>query len=105
MRRSIRIKAILILVASGFFLGVSVHLVHGFQVQRTAGELLEEADQAEAAGQTDKAIEYLDYYLGLKPRDFDAMARYGMLLTRSAKTPLARVDGARVLEKVLLNKP
>ncbi|HJT77610.1 MAG TPA: tetratricopeptide repeat protein, partial [Gemmataceae bacterium] len=84
MRKALNFKrlACLLLVLG---LGAScVHLLHAVQAGRNARALLQQADRAEAAGQLDRASEYLERYLAHEPADTDALARYGFLLNKVA---------------------
>jgi tetratricopeptide (TPR) repeat protein len=58
--------AVLVAVALG------IQTVHAIQAQRTLSHLLSSAKRAEAAGQTERALELLDLYLQKRPRDVDA---------------------------------
>src|SRR5262249_26310001 len=90
---------------AGAVLGAGVHLVHGFQVKRNAKVLLEEATEAEQNNQPSKALECLGLYLGLQPQDNDALARYGTLLNKVAKSPRGLMQALFALEKVLRAEP
>jgi pentatricopeptide repeat protein len=99
MKRSINLKAILILLLSSVAVGVGTHFVHALQMKRNAGQLLEEATQAEADGHTDVAIATLRVYLELNPTDNDALIRYGLLLSKAATSTGARTRAFLALEK------
>jgi tetratricopeptide (TPR) repeat protein len=101
MKTRINLKAVVILAGSAAVLGLAIHFVHGFQVKRNAHALLEQADEVEREGRLARAADCLGLYLGLVPRDTDALARYGSLLTRLAQTTPDRVKAFLVLEQVL----
>jgi tetratricopeptide (TPR) repeat protein len=101
MRRTINYKAVLILLACGVALGAGVHVVHGFQVRRNAGALLEQAKVAEQEGRPAEAADALEQYVSLTPDDTDALARYGTLLRQAARTPQDLVRAFLVLEQAL----
>src|SRR5262249_50063143 len=67
-------------------LGAAGYALQRYPVHRNASALLERADEAERAGDLPRAAEHLARYLGIRPTDNDALARYGLLLTRTAKT-------------------
>ena len=79
--------------------------LHGFQVQRRTRVLLQLADQAERNAQTDTAIEHLERYLNLRRDDDEAAARYGLLLEKTARTPIDQERAYLVLEQVIGRNP
>jgi predicted Zn-dependent protease len=97
----VNLKAVLLLTALAAALAVGVHVVHGFQVKRNAGSLLELATATEEQGDQRAAADLLSQYLGLKPLDTDARARYGLLLAKLAAGPRAKQSAWDVLEDVL----
>src|SRR5262249_45695062 len=81
--------------------------LHAFQLKRNAQMLLEQADEAQQAGKPDLAADFLGQYLGLRPKDTDALARYAVLLekiTPPSKGP-ARAHVFFLLEQVLRDEP
>src|SRR5438105_3963336 len=101
LKKRVNVKAVLVLAAVVVALGVGVHLVHGFQVKRNARGLVEQAGVLEQEGKLVPAADYLEQYLGLMPRDTDALAKYGLLRDRVATKPRARLRAYFVLEQVL----
>jgi tetratricopeptide (TPR) repeat protein len=83
----------------------AVYAFHGVQVKRNAGALLTQADRAEEQGRPDRAARYLARYVALAPSDADALARYGLLLDRLARTDKARADAFLVLERAVAKSP
>jgi tetratricopeptide (TPR) repeat protein len=94
-------KAVLILLGALVVLGVGSYLAHAFQVSRSADGLVVLAADLEQQGQTRAAADCLRYYLGLYPRDAEARARFGLLLTRAAQTRRERQQALQVLEHAL----
>jgi tetratricopeptide (TPR) repeat protein len=105
MKRTVNLKAVLVIAAVAASLAVGAHLVHGFQVKRNAHGLFERALQAEREGEPAQAVEHLERYLGLAPDDKDARARYGLLLFNQARNRAARLRAFLVLEDVLRRDP
>ncbi|TXT35449.1 MAG: hypothetical protein FD138_1346 [Planctomycetota bacterium] len=58
----------------------TIHVVHGWQVQRHAGALMELGRKAQATGDLKAAKDYIGRYVGLVPSDVHARADYGLLL-------------------------
>src|SRR5207245_7258868 len=63
-------------------LGVCVHLLHGFQVRRTAGVFLEQAREAEEQDRPVDAVRLLAHYVSAVPGDPEGWARYGLAVRR-----------------------
>lgn len=106
MRRRLNLKFILpLLVVIGALAG-GIHLVHGFQIKRTAGTLLTEADKARDEEDAVGEVEWLGRYVALRPNDADALERYGRALGRaSASTGESGRQAQRVLGQVLVLQP
>ena len=66
--------------------GTAVWLLHGYQVERLAGSLLERADRLEADGDHAKAADYLFLYLQIHPDDRDVLVRMAGAADRKART-------------------
>jgi Tfp pilus assembly protein PilF len=93
-------RALLILLLVLVLMGGSTYLLHGFQIQRNASGLLEQAGLTEE-GNKEQTVNYLKQYLGLVPGDIDAKARLGMLMAKNK----AELRGAfEILEQVLIQK-
>lgn len=95
------IKLTIILFFAAIALGVGVHTLHRYQVQRRASGLLARAARAEADGQIAQAQDYYTRYLVLRPDDVEALARYAELLDRSNDTPAGRAQAFRVYRKAV----
>jgi hypothetical protein len=80
MKRKLNYKFLACLLGGTVLLGAGVHFLHGYQVQRNAGTMLKQADDAEAQGKLAEAAEHLDRYLALFHDHPDALAIYGVLL-------------------------
>src|SRR5262245_34673008 len=80
MKHRLNVRLSAGLFAGFMVLGVSVHLLHGYQVRRNAGYLLTQADRTEQQGNLRGTTDYLSRYLALVPSDTEARARFGLLL-------------------------
>jgi Tfp pilus assembly protein PilF len=107
-QRQINFKFLLGLIISIVVLAVGVRFVHGFQVRRQADALLRQAEAAAEEDNLPRALDYLTRYLGFRPDDNDALARYGELLDtegRQTKSPRLRYRAFNVLEDALRRLP
>ena len=105
MHRKLRFgRAAVVLVVVAVF-GVGVYSLHAFQVWRTASSLLDQATAAEKVGDLDKSADYLGRYLGLHPDDDDALAKFGLVLGKLAKTPRQKGRAYLVLSQAILRSP
>ena len=90
---NVRLAAILLGIA--VVLGIGVYFLHSFMVRSNASFFLDESKRAEqraaeaakdrktAAGKEgrwNEAIKYLNWYVGLMPKDYKAMEHLGILL-------------------------
>jgi cellulose synthase operon protein C len=103
--RTVNFPFLTIFLVVVVFLGVGTHFLHAYQVKRNADALLEAANRAEADKDMAKYADYLGRYVGFKPTDLDARARYAMLLDSKAKTPIERYRAFLFLEDVLRRDP
>src|SRR5260370_40180267 len=101
MTRTVNLKFLACLLGGAAVFGTGVHFLHGFQLKRNAGALLEQANRAEREGHLEQAAEYLSHYLAYAPGDTDALARYGFLLDRSARSRRAPGGGGPRLDAAL----
>src|SRR6056297_1280307 len=104
MRRP-NLRFLLILTALIVVAGVGVYVLHGEQVQRSAGVLLQQADRAEDEGDPSEALDYLDRYIGLRPDDAEAAARAAMIRAERAEDPRATLQAFLSLERALRLDP
>jgi tetratricopeptide (TPR) repeat protein len=79
-RRQVNLKFLLVLIIAVAAAGTAVHFVHGYQVERQAGALKEQAERAIADKDPATAIPLLQRYLGFRPGDTDTLEEYGTLL-------------------------
>lgn len=99
--RSFNLKGFLLLVLAILCLGGMVYLVHRFQIKRNAGELLDLVAEAEAKGDSKRAVDLMETYLALKPQDAAAQARYGFMLAKRAKTLRTKFEAYEALEQAM----
>lgn len=78
MKRKLNLPLILALVVIFSVLGISVHFLHAFQVRRSAGALLREAELAIQDGKSREAIGFLTRYVQLAPLDIGAVVKLGL---------------------------
>src|SRR4051812_46812773 len=107
MNKRFNFRFALSLAGSLAVLGTGTHFLHGYQVGRTAGAMLDRAGRGEDEGRLDQAVDYLGRYVSLRPDDLDALARYGALLAdeRLATSGQAKYRAMSVLNKVLYRDP
>ncbi len=98
MKRKLNFKFLLILLGGIVASMVGTVLLHNFQVHRTASHLLVIADREEKDGQLEKAANALELYVGFRKKDNDALAHYGQLLAKKAKTDKQKFRAATILE-------
>ena len=103
--RTLNLKFLAGLTVSGVVLGAGVIGLHELQAGRSAGWLLKKAGAAEKKGDLSRARSHLERYLAYKPKDIDALARYGQLLDETAKSPRERLKALLTLEQVLRREP
>ncbi|HXG10619.1 MAG TPA: tetratricopeptide repeat protein, partial [Gemmataceae bacterium] len=104
-RRTLNGRFLACLLIAALLLGAGVHLLHAYQVRRNASALLTHANQAEEDGDLDRAIQYLEHYLGLVQEDNDALARYGRALYKRGGSADEKQRAFLVLEQVVRRKP
>lgn len=78
--RTLNIRLLAILLVGAILTGTVGYGVHAIQVRRNAGSLLRQAQIAKEAGRLNEAMEYLQRYVSLVPRDSgEALAELGLL--------------------------
>lgn len=105
MRRRLNLRVVLGAVIVLAVAAAAVHGLHHHQVTRQADKLLEEAARAEEQGELAEATTYLEHYLTMAPDEPDALARYGLLLQRSARSAADHLRAFFALEKALRGQP
>ncbi|MFM9963082.1 MAG: VanZ family protein [Planctomycetaceae bacterium] len=83
----------------------TVHVVHGWQVKRHSGALMEMGRQAQKAGDLKGARDYIARYVGLMPDDVGALSDYGLLLDQTHAGPRQARQVFMVYEDVLRADP
>ncbi len=105
MKRKPNPAAFVSLLALLVLLGAAVHFVHGFQTQRNAVALLQQATRLEEQGKFNQAAEALYRYVQFVPGDDEAYARYGLLVEKQARSLRARARAFEVLDQVVRRNP
>ena len=98
-------KLVIVLVGGVIVVIGGVFFVHTAQVQRTAQTILQDAEAAEAEAQrleangqhdqarkkVEEAIQKYQRYVGLRPKDTEALSKFALLLAQEAERPGATV--------------
>lgn len=84
VRYRVNVRFVAVLLAVVAVAGGGLYAVHKRQAGRQTAVFLEQADAAEAAGDADKAADYLGRYLVNAPGDHAARGRLGLLLVKQA---------------------
>jgi tetratricopeptide (TPR) repeat protein len=95
MTRRLNVVFLASLLAVAAAVGAGMHFVHGYQVRRNAGALLDRAHRAEEDGNLEGAEEAVRRYLNLRPTDEAAWDWYARLVD-------ARDTDHRAPDRVLL---
>ncbi|WP_169978972.1 tetratricopeptide repeat protein [Tautonia rosea] len=82
-----------------------VYALHGAQIKRSAGLLLQQADLAEQEGDLDEALSYLNRYIGLRPDDAEAAAKAGLIRADQVDDGREALQAFLVLERALRLDP
>lgn len=93
------------LIVGGAVLGAGVHVLHGVQLKRGAGSLLQNSAKAEKAGDVEEAVRSLAEYLMFEPDDVEARARSGLLREQIARTLDDHLAALATMEVVLRRDP
>ncbi|QDT34657.1 tetratricopeptide repeat protein [Thalassoglobus polymorphus] len=106
-RTTFNLKLALSLIAGTLVFGVGIHFLHAYQVDRNADSLLNEAKEAQAQSEFQKAAQYYRTYISFRPEDSKAIGDYAELLDGLAQNgndlqrayftyeQALRIDGAR----------
>jgi predicted Zn-dependent protease len=100
-KRQLNWRLLTWLVGAAVVSVVAVRLAHSSQMKQHVRTLRATAEQAEADGRLDRAVEYYKRYLAFNPDDTDALVRYGHALDRTASSDPVRARVAGVFEKVV----
>jgi tetratricopeptide (TPR) repeat protein len=92
-------------VASLIALALGVHLLHGAQASRHAQLLRQQAEDAQATGESERATSLWGRYLQLAPDDGQGLAQYADLLERSVSNRTGRWRVIGVWRAVLDQDP
>ncbi|MBI1313461.1 tetratricopeptide repeat protein [bacterium] len=103
--RMINYRFVAILLAAGGVFFSSVVAIHGWQMRRNAGTLIELGERAREDGDFTKARDYFNRYVGMVPNDTNALATLGILLDESAEGPGAQRQIFAIYEDVLRADP
>lgn len=85
--------------------GITVHLVHRWQVRSQVGVFLQHADAARDAGDGEREESFLRRYVRARPSDLDTRERLARLVCANAKSGKAMVEGYLLVEDVLRRDP
>lgn len=104
-RKKLNLRFALALGAGLVAVGVTVHLVHRYQVRRGASDLRAESTRLEQAGESLAAADHLERYLLLEPDDAGARARYALLVHGLSTAPKQRTRAYIILTEALNQNP
>src|SRR6516165_8871643 len=105
MRSKFNFKLVAMVGISFVLVGVSVHLLHSYQLEQSAYRLLERGDKAAQARDLDKALANYSQYLKFVPDDADALQKYVLTLDLQASSAAERVELVLKTQQVLRAKP
>lgn len=103
--RQLNLRFLCLLVAAAGTAAVTGHLLHGRQVKRNAGYLLDQSKRATADKDVPTAVKYLVHYLTLRPDDARARARFGLILANHATSHREKVQAFLTLDRALQDDP
>lgn len=87
---------------------VGVHLLHGYQIKRTADVMLKQADLAGEEGDLEQQIRFHTHYINYVPEDNEAFAAWAMLIAEKAEQeadPRGYVRAYFILEQAWRRNP
>jgi tetratricopeptide (TPR) repeat protein len=116
MRRTLNWKLVFWTLTTFVVVAAFLHFLHGFQVHRNAGRLLERANKAKQAGDLEpdvakraahweQAAAYYSHYLSFEPDDTAALAQLGLTLDQQAASADDWLRSVRIFEEVLRHEP
>ncbi len=103
--RRLNVRLLISIAVATILLGVGISQLHGLQVKRNAGALIEQSNRAESKGDLIKAEEYLKLFLGYQPDHAAALAKYGLIRAALARTVDDQIQTIRVFEQSLRVDP
>src|SRR5947209_3929895 len=103
--RRFNVKFLVMVVGLGSLLGAGASLVYQTQLGRTVRALLREAELASARGDNPGAVQAFQRYLVIRPRSFDVLERYGLVLAQGATDARTQLQTYLTLEQVLRQDP
>lgn len=104
MHRVFKIRIFVVLLLIAVVLGVGIYFLHNYQIKNQVKIYLQQADQAVAEKDMQKAREYLERYLRMKPDDIAAFNRFAFMVDDVASSTDSFGDKSRAyltLEKAL----
>jgi tetratricopeptide (TPR) repeat protein len=104
-KRRLNIRLMTCIVVPAVLMVVGITQVHSLQIKRNASALLEQSDRAESKGDFAKAEEYLRLYLGYRPKDAKALAKYALTRDARARTVDDRIQTVQALDAALRADP
>jgi len=99
-RKRVNTKGLLILMLVLIVLGAGIHFLHAFQIKRNARGLFDSAQENEVDQPAQAARSY-QQYLKFKPHDGEALSKYGLLLSKVAKSNRDKGQAYQVLSAAL----
>ena len=105
MNRRLNAAFLIKFLAITLVLGVGIHLLHGFQIQRNARHFLTMAERSLEEGKLPQALTYFQHYLSIEPRDVAARVRYALVLDRQASKGSDRLRAILEMDKILAQDP
>mgnify|MGYP002784730987 CR=1 FL=1 len=104
MTRKLNIKLLLGLLGGFAIVGIAVHFLHAYQLEKNAYRLLERADTAAKAKDYDKSEWYYEQYRSFVPDDVDTVQKLAQLLDARGDE-VGQVRVVLLMEQVLRLKP
>ncbi len=105
VRRLLNFRFLLISSIVACVLAVGMYGIHYLQIQRTAGSLLQRAEQLIADKQPKEAISYLQRYLSFAPDDVKARLLFCQMLEQVSRTQREQVALFLALDDLLRRAP
>ncbi|MFO0813511.1 MAG: tetratricopeptide repeat protein [Gemmatales bacterium] len=104
MHRVFKIRIFVVLLLIAVVLGVGIYFLHNYQIKNQVKIYLQQADQAVAEKDMQKAREYLERYLRMRPDEILVFNRLAFMVDDAASTTDSFVEKSRAyltLEKAL----